>query len=83
MPNEKPKMKDRPGCITVAQMRTYFEQAINGTPRFKDNTPLGIMEVNGEFSHYMNPETDTMWIGFAIGTRFAERRQHAIEEPSA
>ena len=73
------QMKDRPGCITVAAMRTRFEQAINGTPRLKANTPLGIMEINGSFSHYMDPNTDTMWIGFAIGLRFAAREQRAIE----
>jgi hypothetical protein len=43
----------------------------------RDTTPLGIVEVNGEFSHYMNPETDTFWLGFALGMRCAERVQKA------
>lgn len=64
---------DKPGCITKATMREYFEKSINATPAFKKNIPLGIMEINGEFSHYMNPTTDTMWLGFAIGMRCAER----------
>lgn len=66
-------IKDRPGCITRAEMRKYFEKTICDTPMLRGKVPLGIMEVNGEFSHYMDPDTDTMWIGFAIGMRCAER----------
>lgn len=75
----KLKMKDRPGCISVAAMRTRFEQAITGTPKLKESTPLGVMEINGAFDHYMDADTDTLWIGFALGLRFAEREQVAIE----
>lgn len=67
------KIKDKPGCITVAEMKRHFEEAINSTPVFKANTPLGVVSVNGEFSHYADSETDTMWLGFAIGMRAAER----------
>lgn len=67
------RVKDVDGRITVAKMRGLFEQSIRQTPTFRDNTPLGIMEINGQFSHYMNATTDTMWIGFAIGMRCAER----------
>ncbi|BDD90912.1 hypothetical protein PanNE5_03520 [Pandoraea sp. NE5] len=67
------RVKDLPGKITVAEMRRLFEASITSTPMFKDNTPLGIMQVNGEFSHYMTPDTDTMWLGFALGMRCAER----------
>lgn len=67
------KIKDGPGKMPVALMRTYFERLVNDTDVFKANTPLGIMEVNGEFSHYMDAETDTMWLGFALGMRCAER----------
>ncbi|TAL89244.1 MAG: hypothetical protein EPN62_08570 [Candidimonas sp.] len=69
------RIKDVDGRITVTKMRGLFEQSIRQTPIFRDNTPLGIMEVNGQFSHYMNADTDTMWIGFAIGMRCAERLQ--------
>lgn len=75
------KLKDRPGCISVAEMREHFEASINSTPAFKSNTPLGIVEFNDEFSHYANPDTDTMWLGFAIGMRAAERRL-APQKPS-
>ncbi len=62
------KIKDRDGdgTITVAEMRTYFERSIKGTP-------LGTMDINGEFDHYMDADTDTLWIGFALGMRCAER----------
>ena len=39
----------------------------------KKNTPLGIIEVNGAFHHYADRDTDTMWLGFALGMRAAER----------
>lgn len=67
------QIKDKPGCITVAKMRQHFETSIKDTPVFRDNTPLGVVQLNGEFSHYANSETDTMWLGFAIGMRAAER----------
>lgn len=67
------QIKDRPGCITVAEMRSHFETSINSTPVFKANTPLGAVMVNGVFSHYANPNADTMWLGFALGMRAAER----------
>ena len=71
------KIIDRPGVIPVEKMRGFFEASINGTSSFKKNTPLGIMEINGKFSHYMDADTDTMWLGFALGLRFAERAAKA------
>lgn len=53
-------------------MRGHFERMIRETPRLRD-TPLGTMEVNGSFHHYMDGDTDTMWIGFAPGMRVAQR----------
>jgi len=76
-------IKDKPGCITVADMRDYFEGAINNTPAFKANTPLGVMEINNTFSHYLDSDTDTMWIGFALGMRCAERIAAAQPTTSA
>lgn len=66
-------IKDKPGCITTDEMRRHFEAAINGTPTLKANTPLGSLSFNGKFSRYANADTDTMWLGFAIGMRAAER----------
>lgn len=73
------KIKDLPGRITVAEMRSLFEKSINDTAVFKANTPLGVVTLNGEFSHFANPDTDTMWLGFAIGMRCAERMAAAKE----
>ena len=53
-------------------MRQHFELAITHTPWLK-GCPLGIMEINGVFSHYMDADTDNLWLGFAIGMRCAER----------
>lgn len=70
-------VKDHPGCITVETMRAYFEDAVKKTPAFAANTPLGVITINDRFSHYANPDTDTMWLGFAIGMRCAERVEKA------
>lgn len=66
-------IKEKPGAISKALMRHYFEGAITNTPSLKSNTPLGAVLVNGEFSHYADSDTDTMWLGFALGMRCAER----------
>lgn len=73
-------IKDKPGVISKAQMRKCFEAAINNSPALKGNTPLGAVEVNGEFSHYADEETDTMWLGFALGMRCQERIAKAQAE---
>lgn len=67
------KIKDKPGCISVAEMRSHFAAAVNNTPAFKANTPLGAVCINDEFSHYADADTDTMWLGFALGMRTSER----------
>jgi hypothetical protein len=66
-------IKDKFECTTKAECRKYFEKAISDTPAFREKIPLEIMEINGEFSHYMHHDTDNMFIGFAIGMRCAER----------
>ncbi|CUJ30096.1 hypothetical protein [Achromobacter ruhlandii] len=76
-------IKERPGSITVAEMRKYFEQGVNNTLALKENTPLGIMEINGEFAYYLDSDTDTMWLGFALGMRAAERVARAAPASAA
>ncbi|MFA7238714.1 MAG: hypothetical protein WC091_01270 [Sulfuricellaceae bacterium] len=66
---------DKPGRITVQTMREYFEWAVNTTPLLKALTPLGVVTINDQFSHYINPETSACWIGFALGMRCAEKIQ--------
>lgn len=70
---------DRPGVISKETMREHFERMVRETSKLKDNTPLGIMEINGKFHHYMDADTDTMWLGFALGMRCAERLAKAKE----
>lgn len=57
----------------IESLREYFEKYISESPKFRGNTPLGKMMVNDRFSHYMNHDTDTLWIGFAIGMRLAKK----------
>ena len=66
-------IKDGPGNIPVEQLRSEFERAVNDTALLKANTPLGVMEINGAFSHYMNADTDTLWIGYALSRRAGQR----------
>lgn len=73
------QIADKPGCITVEAMRQHFENQIRNTPAFAQNTPLSVITVNGAFSHYADPDTDTMWLGYAMGMR----RQDRIARTSA
>ena len=73
-------IKDKPGRITVADMRQHFERAINDEPALKASTPLGVMEINEQFAYYMDKDTDTMWLGFALGMRCAERVATASQQ---
>jgi hypothetical protein len=64
-------VKDRPGTITVSEMRLMFEAAVNATGKL-NGLPLEACKQNGQF-HYTNTETDCAWFGFALGLRCAER----------
>jgi hypothetical protein len=61
------------GLISKAQLRKRFENTITQSSALRPNTPLGIVLLNGEFHHYANPDTDTLWLGFVLGMRHAER----------
>lgn len=73
-------IKEKPGCITVDAMRQAFEAAIRATPALASNSSLACMEMNGKFSHYIDPETDTLWIGFALGMRTHESQAKAAPD---
>ena len=64
---------DRPGVISAEKIQECFERAVRESKSLASNTPLGAMAINGRFSHYMDPDTDTMWLGFALGMRYHER----------
>lgn len=61
-------IKNRPGCISKEKMRQYFEKAINDTALLRSK-----ISIETKDDHYLNPDTDTMWTGFALGMRCAER----------
>ena len=48
-------------------LRKLFEYAVKNAKSLKNNTPLGIMEVEGVFQGYFDPDTDTLFIGFVMG----------------
>lgn len=64
---------DYPDVISPEQIRECFERAVRQSKSLAGNTPLAAMRINGQFSHYMDPDTDTMFLGFALGMRFYER----------
>lgn len=73
----------REQLCSIALLRIAFETTIKASDKFKHSTPLSIMEVNGKFDHYMNPGTDTMWLGFALGYRSAVAKHlDAITTPA-
>jgi hypothetical protein len=49
------------------ELRNLFETSVKKTPSLKDNTPLGIIEVHGQFQGYFDNETDNLFIGFIMG----------------
>lgn len=63
---------DKPGLPTKLEMMDEFEKAVLSSP-LKDSTPLGTMTINGKVSHYMDSDTDALWMGFAMGYRIAFR----------
>ena len=48
-------------------LRKLFEYAAENTKSLKGNTPLGIVEKCGVFQCYLEPDTDTLFIGFVMG----------------
>ena len=75
-------IEDRPGCMPKWVIRKLFEHSIQSTPAFAGTTPLGVVTINGNFSHFANPETEKMWLGFALGMRLSERFQGPIPSRS-
>lgn len=64
---------DKEGCFTKKEMRERFEEFVKTTSALSGNTPLGSLNMNGEFVYYMNKDTDTLWLGFALGMRVAQK----------
>jgi hypothetical protein len=75
-------IRDRSGCIATETMRALFEQCIRDTPSFRQTMPLDHLPGDGTFGYYVDPQTDSMWLGFAIGMRCAERITKAIGSAS-
>lgn len=71
------RIKDRPGRRPVAEIRALFEGAVADTPLFARDIPLDSVKQDGEFSHYANEGTDSMWVGFALGCLAIDRIQAA------
>lgn len=67
------EITDRLGVMAAATMRRYFEGAVTQTHALAASVPLDRVAVAGEFREYMRPETQAMWLGFALGMRCAER----------
>jgi len=83
MPTDSPPTESAEEVgFTIEEMREEFTRMVTTTPSFASNTPLGIMEINGEFHHYMDPNTDTLWLGFGLGMRHAYRKLKGVPAPT-
>lgn len=67
------KIGDRAGVLPVAKLRSMFEAAVRGTPRLAREVRLDPLYSADEFLGYVARDTDTMWFGFSLGLRCAER----------
>ena len=67
------RMLDRAGAVSVARMREAFEKSIRDTPALQQHTKLDAAATGDVFSHYVDPRTDVLWLGFALGMRAAAR----------
>jgi hypothetical protein len=70
-------LRDGPGKMPIGRMQNLFERSVNDTPALQQKVSLLIVTENGEFSHYADPHTDALWVGFALGLRCAERLANA------
>jgi hypothetical protein len=73
---------DRPGVMKASLMRHYFESAVAQTASLASRLQLDRVTVAGEFQEYVRPETQSAWVGFALGMRCAERLQAALDSQS-
>jgi len=53
----------------MTSAREAFEE---WTRMHRANWPLGIVTLGGKFLYYMDPDTDTAWIGFLAGWTLAK-----------
>jgi hypothetical protein len=50
------------------EKRILFERVVTSQDVLKHvNFPLGIVELNGQFHHYTDSDTDSAFIGFCLG----------------
>lgn len=65
-------------------LRAEFERICKLPEVLKQiNFPLGAMQMNGGFHHYMDSDTDSAWIGFKLGHIAGMRAAKAAPASSA
>ncbi|GAA5231796.1 hypothetical protein FOZ76_14640 [Verticiella sediminum] len=75
------KIVDRPGAVAIADMRETFERSVSETAILAAKLNLTPAYANGSFSHYEDPDTDSIWTGFALGMRVSERLRDGGPDP--
>jgi hypothetical protein len=63
---------DKPGTISVREMQSLFESSCRKNDIIGRCTHLDTVQ-DAEGLQYADEETDTLWLGFALGLRCAER----------
>ncbi len=67
-------IKDRADTISKADMQRAFEASVNNTPTLKHATQIeSAVTTDGVIDYYGDETTNTLWAGFALGMRCAER----------
>lgn len=64
---------DSPGTLPSSQIRSLFKRSVQPTSALTSVYPLEVVNLDGTFIHYRNPETQNLWLGFTLGIRCAER----------
>lgn len=72
------QISSREGEIPVESMRHLFERAIRTEPYLHGKASLLSAQVNGVFSHYIDPDINSMWLGFALGIRKWDKMRSSL-----
>ena len=66
------KITDAPGEINVDAMLDVFHAVIRDVPELPFDD-IEYVRMDGRFSHFVDPEVQSLWIGFALGHRARDR----------
>lgn len=66
-------VKDREGRASARDMADLFEQCVKTTPLLNEQLNLQRLGTTSDLVCYLNPDTQTVFLGFAIGFRLRDQ----------